>query len=543
MANLVNYDTFDFSSVSEGIDPFVGVSDEQVLVGGKFKTLKRVTVQGRIVPANFCPSSQDVTSKIKTLLNALKDDFKSLSAGSISAEFARCESIEVNQSNIFGAADYTANFICYPDALSDSNFKVLNPVDNRQIKENPDGTISITRQISAQGLTLGNDDAITNARAFINGVDPAKDRVPPVLLVIGNITEPTPGTSLRPRRMIETINRIEGTVSLDVEFLYRSNAPNNNVILSNSFDISYDEKTGIYNVNVQGTLTTGDLDKNSEEVQGILKGALAKIKLFDLALARLKALTSATYLNSEPESFSIVEDILNSSLNFNYTYISDPYNVKEDISYEINYDRVKDITSVTVNGTLTARGPQKDKKSKLTAAFNKLNLFSLANSFFEKNAESKNAKLNSNPSNSTVTYNQYENTVLSLSFSAQFSNQFEENGQIIKFEFTLSVTPSIEVYYPIQFLDKSAGVFKMNFHKRATVGIEGSAISKNKSSEGAVRSLAQSKLEGFIGDLRVVSGSPRIKVEDNVSTPSQSDNGYNYTFSIKENCETEVFSE
>jgi hypothetical protein len=533
MAGLVNYNTFDFSSVSEGVDPFVGVSDEQVLVGGRFKTLKRVTVQGRIIPQNFCPNSQSVTSKIKTLLNALKDDFKALRAGGISAQFARCDSIEVNQSNFFGAADYTANFICYPDALSDFNFRVLNPVDNRQIKENPDGTISITRQISAQGLS---PNAIANARAFINGVTPTKDKAPDVLLKIGNVTDP--GGSLKPRRMIETINRIEGTVSLDIEFLYRSNAPNNNVILSNSVDISYDEKTGIYTVNVQGTLTTGDLSLDSVAIQAALKEALGKITIFNLALGRFKALTSGVYLNPEPESFSIVQDTLNSSLNFNYTYISDPYDVKEDISYEINYDRVKDITSVTVNGTLTARGPQKDKKSKLTAAFNKLNLFSLANGFFEKNAESKDAKLNSNPSNSTVTYNQYEDTVTSLSFSVQFSNQFEENGEIIKFEFTLSATPSIDVYYPIQFLNGNAGIFDMNFFKRGTVGIEGSAISKNKSSDGTVRSLAESKLGGFIGGLGVIS---RIRVEDNVSRPLESDNGYNYTFSIKENCETEIF--
>ena len=110
-----------------------------------------------------------------------------------------------------------------------------------------------------------------------------------------------------------------------------------------------------------------------------------------------------------------------------------------------------------------------------------------------------------------------------------------------KFEFTLSVTPSIDVYYPIQFLNGTAGVFNMNFYKRGTVGIEGSAISKNNSSEGTIRSLAESKLRGFIGDLGVVQKS-LVRVEDNVSTPSESDNGYNYTFSIKENCETKVFT-
>lgn len=536
MAGLVNYGGFDFSSVSEGVDPFVGVSDDQVLVGGKFKTLKIITVQGRIIPTNFCSDSQNVSNKIKTLLDALKNDFQQINAGGLSAQFARCESIEVNQSNIFGAADYTANFISYPDELSDFDIRVLNPTDNRQITENHDGTISITRQISAQGIS---PNAIENARNFINSVTPDKYTVPPILLQIGNVT--IPGNSIRPRRMIETINRIDGTVSLDIEFLYRSNAPNNNIILTNSIDISYDEKSGIYNVNIQGNLSTGDVSSNSnwDTIKTDLKSALEKINLFNLAFARLKELTGASFLNKEPESFSITEDSLNNSLNFNYTFVSDPYDVKSDISYEINYDRIKDITTVTVSGNLTARGPQKDKKQKLKGAYDKLNLFNLANGFFEKNAESKNAKLNSNPVNSTVTYNQYEDTITSLSFSSQFSNQFEEVGQLIKFEYTLSVTPSIDVYYPIQFLNGGNGIFDMNFFKRATIGIDGTAIGKSDSLADTVRGLAQSKLSEIISDLGVTS---RVIIEDNVSTPLYSDNGYNYTFSIKENCETDIFS-
>lgn len=536
MANLVNYGSFDFSSVSEGVDPFVGVSDDPVIVGGKFKTLKRITVQGKIIPPNFCPDSQSVSNKIKTLLDALKDDFQSIQAGGISAQYARCESVEINQSSFFGGADYTANFISYPDELSEDENRVLNPTDNRQITENPDGTITITRQISAQGI---GPNAIENARSFINNVDPPKDQVPPILLKIGEITGP--GSSLLPRRMVETINRIDGTVSVDIDFVYRSNAPSNNIILSNSIDISYDEKVGIYTVSVEGTLSTGDLDRKWGEIKSELIENLKKINIFNLALARFKELTGASYLNKEPESFSTTEDSLNNSLSFNYTYVSDPYDVKSDITYEISYDRIKDITTVTVSGTLTARGPQKDKKTKLKSAYDGLNLFNLANSFFEKNAESKDAKLNSNSVNSTVTYNQYENTIISLSFSSQFSNQFEEIPGLIRLEYTLSATPSIDVYLPIQFLDGSNGVFDMQFYKRGVIGVDGSALGKTSALGGTVRDRATSKLSELAGDIGS-DESTKVRIEDNVTTPLQSDNGYTYNFSIKENCETEVFS-
>jgi hypothetical protein len=535
MANLVNYGSFDFSSVSEGVDPFVGVSDESVIVGGKFKTLKRITVQGKIIPPNFCPNSQQVSSKIKTLLEALKNDFQSIQAGGISAQFARCDSIEITQSNFFGAADYTANFISYPDQLSEFDERVLNPTDNRQITENPDGTITITRQISAQGI---GPNAIENARSFINSVVPSKEQVPPILLEIGQIREG--GNGLLPRRMVETINRIDGTVSLDVDFVYRSNAAGNNTILSNSIDISYDEKVGIYTVGVQGTLSTGDLNLDWTAIKETLKSDLARINIFNLALARFRALTGASFLNKEPESFSITEDSLNSSLNFNYTYVSDPYDVKNDITYEINYDRIKDITTVTVSGTLTARGPQKDKKTKLKSAYDKLNLFNLANQFFEKNVESKDSKLNSNSVNSTVTYNQYEDTIVSLSFSSQFSNQFEEVPGLTKFEYTLSATPSIDVFLPIQFLDSSNGVFDMKFYKRGVIGVDGSAIGKTSALGDTVRGRANKELSDLANSLGSQAAT-KVRTEDNVTTPLQSDNGFNYSFSIKENCETEVF--
>jgi hypothetical protein len=531
MANLVTYGNFDFSSISEGIDPFVGVSDEQVIVGGKFKTSKRITIQGKILPTNFCSNSQNVSSKINTLFEALKNDFQSITAGDISGQFARCESVDINQSSFFGGADYTANFICYPSSI---NYRIINPVDNRQITENADGTIVITRQISAQGL---GPDAINNARNFINnGITPQKNIVPPILFAIGNLTDP--GSNLKPRRMIETVNRMEGTVSLDVEFIYRSNAPNNNIILSNSIDINYDEKSGLYTVNIQGNLITSDIsdiNDNSDQIQTQLKSSLQNINLFNLALTRFKELTGLNYLNPDPENFSITEDRINNSLNFNYTFTNDPYDVKSDISYQMNYDRIKDITTITINGTLTARGPQKDKKIKLESAYNSLNLFNLANNFFNRNAESKTLNLNSNPINSTVTYNQYEDTIISLSFSTEYSNQFEEVPGLKRFEYTLSATPSIDVYNPIQFLNGDNGVFNLNFFKRGTVGIDGSAVGDSSLLKGSIRSRAFNKLNSLkssVGSIRSVT------TEDNVTTPINSDNGFNYSFNISENCET-----
>lgn len=532
MSNSVQYGSFNFSSLSNGVNPFVGVSDEQVIVGGRFRTLKRITIQGRIIPSEFCPNSVDVSSKIKTLLDNLKDDFLSINAGGISSQNARCESIEINQSNFFGSADYTANFIAYPESLSAIGFNILDPVDNRQIRENPDGTISITRTISARGVGL---NGISEARDFINSVTPQKDQVPPVLLLIGNIVN---ANGLKPRRMVETINRMEGVVSLDVEFIYRATVPSNSIILSRTTDISYDEKTGFFIVKISGNLTVNDITSGWSSIKSDLYTSLNKIDFYKLALDALKQTSNGNFLNKELESFSTTEDSLNNSLNFDYTFTSDPNDVKNDISYQINYDVIKDITTVNVNGTITARGAEKNRSDKLSKAYNNLNLYKLANSFFESFAESKKVKLNSNPVNSNVTYNQYENTITSISFSSEFSNQFEENGSIIKFEYSLSCNPSINVYSPVQFLNGSNGVFDMKFFKRGTVSIQGTALSKSPGIGGTVHTLALSKLDDFISS---IGGTNEVITESNVTSQKESDNGYNYSFSIQKNIETKIY--
>lgn len=530
MANLVNYNGFDFSTICGGADPFVGVSDEQILIGGRFRTLKRVTVQGRIISDSpSCPNSSTVTSKIKTLIDSLKNDFLPLTAGGFSLSFARCESIDVNQSNFFAGADFTVNFVGYPSSLSTFGFEVLDPVDNKQITENKDGTISLSRSISARGIsTNSSPNAITNARSFINSLNPLAVP-PPIFFTIGQLVNP--GNSLLPRRVVETVNRLEGAVNLDIEFVYRNTVPNNSIILSYTVDVSYDDKSGIYSLSINGTLT-GALSTTQQN----LKDALSRVNIFSIARSKFAELTGETYLNPEPEQFSIEEDNLNNSISFNYTYVSDPFDVKNSISYNFSYDRVRDIATVTLNGTLTVRGSQKLKKQKLEQALASLNFFSLANNFFLQQSTSNSQPLNPNPINKSITYNKFEEVVNQIQFNIEFSNQYTVvDSDILRFDYTLSATPSIDVYTPIQFLDGGNGAFNLNFYKRGTISIKGSALAKTNNATNKIRSLALGKLSNFA---RQNSFKQNVLIEDNITTPLESDGGYTYNFSISENCET-----
>lgn len=540
MADLVKYNSTDIATIC-GHDPFVGVSDETVILGGKFKTLKRVSIQGKILPT--CGDSTEITDKINSLINLFGSDFKKLEAGGITLDHAKVESVDVSQSNFFTSADFTVTLSGYPTTLSESPFheyNILEPVDEKQITENEDGTINITRRISVKGIST-NVPAIQNARNFINSYYPNQSykKIPDIFFQIGQLTSPgLNNTNIKPRRLVETINRMEGTISIDIDFVYRNNAVTNNTILSYSVDVGYDDRSGIYTATINGSLMASDVESMSNIVKNDLKTSLSKLNFFNLTMNVFKTLTGFNYLNPEPDSYSIKEDIENNSITFNYSYVSDPYPVKTNISYDVQYDYVKDITTVGINATITARGPQKNRASLLEAELNKLNLYNLAQSYFSKYAPTKIPKLNQNSTSYSITRNRFDGVTTSIQVSADYSNQYQEENGLIKFDYTLSVNPSIDLYLPVQFLDGTNGMFDMNLYKRGAVSIQGTALGKNAGLQGTVRSLALSKLNSFASSIGAVI---KIRTEDNVTRPEKSDDGYTYSFNITENCETQKY--
>jgi hypothetical protein len=525
MSDIVKYGTFDFETVC-GHVPFVGVSDEQVLLGGKFKTLKRVTIQGKILKATCGEASSIITNKINTLIAALKDDFKTLIAGGIELEYAKCESVEVSQSSFFGYATFTAVFSAYPLGLTNNQYNILDPTDTKEISEGRDGIITINRKVSARGIGTASGDAITNARTFLNSL--SLSTVPTIFFIVGNLVNP--GNGLKPKKYSETINRMEGTISIDIDFAYRPEAPNNSIILSYNVDIGYDDKSGLYSVQLNGSVAGG-----VDDTMAAVRTALNQIQFFTLAQTKLRQATGFTYLNKEPDSYSIKENEENMSISFDYTYSSDPYDVKNSVNYEYNYDYIKDIVKITVNGTITARGSEKDRSVKLETAYNSLNLYQLAQAFFAKKAVNPSLPLNKSPNSFSKTRERKTGTTTSsVSYSAEYSNQYEMITDFTKFVHTITVRPSIDYYTPIQFLDGNNGVFNLNMFKRGSVSVNGSAVGIN----GNLSSTVRGKMLGFLNSIK---GGVESITENRVGTPEFSDDGYGYNFSAEKTLETPVF--
>jgi hypothetical protein len=533
---MASYGGFNFNSLCGGYEPFVGIEDEQVLVGGRFKTAKKVIIQGRIYNDGFernCINSQQITQKLNSLILGLQDDFQSLSAGGFSLPAARCESIEINQSSVFEGADFTVEFLGYPDNLSAFGYKVLDPVDSKQIKENNDGSISIIRNISAKGISTSRSlDGIDNARGWIRSLN--IETPPQIFFQIGQLANPE--ASVKPRRIVETINRFEGSVSMEIEFIYRPGAKAD-ALLNYSVDVSYDDKSGIYSATMNGSLI-GNLYSSKPSLQAELK----KINFFALTSDAFKKITGFNYLNRKPEQFNTTEELENNTINFSYTYVSDPFDLKKSFSGEVSYDYVRDITTVKVTGTVTARGTQKERAEALEKEAKQLRsggLYSIANKYFNEHAIEKFPRLNRFPVSESITTDEYDEDIIQINVSAEFSNQFEEKSGLIKYESTVSASPSLDVYLPIHFLDQSDGVFNMNFHKRGNISVQCTALASSPDRGGVVKSLGEGDLNEIAGIVGVTG--PRIPTEFNTSSPKYSDGGYSYNFSKTENVETAIF--
>lgn len=533
---MASYGGFNFNSLCGGHEPFVGIEDEQVLVGGRFKTAKKVIIQGRIYNDGFeqsCINSNAISQKISSLLLGVKDDFLALNAGGFSLPIARCESVEVNQSSVFEGADFTAEFLGYPTTLAAFGENILDPVDSKQIKENNDGSISLIRNISAKGISTSQSlDGISNVRKWIQGLN--IETPPPIFFQIGQLQ--SPDNSVKPRRIVETINRFEGSVSMEIEFVYRPGARAEE-LLNYSVDVSYNDKSGIYSVTLNGSLTG-----NLYSTKSSLKAALGKVNFYTLASDAFKKITGFNYLNRKEEQFNTTEELENNTINFSYTYVSDPFDLKKSFSGEVSYDYVRDITTVKITGTVTARGTEKERDTALRNEAEKLRnggLYGEANSYFNKYAVEKTPPLSRFPVSESITTDEYDNTVRQINVSAEFSNQYEDKSGLTKYESTVSASPSLDVYLPIHFLNESDGVFKMNFFKRGNISVQCSALASSKSAGGAIKGLGENDLDEIASTVGV--NGVRIPTEFNLSTPEYSDGGYSFNFSKTENVETSVF--
>lgn len=508
--------------------PFVGVEDNFINYRERFGTIKNINLEGYIT--GECQNFNFFIDKQNELINRLGSDFQNLeikenSNTIFSGNYIKVNSIEFGESSYNGLVPFTINLLSYDKQFFTGVWGVTEPRDTTQYSEQSDGTVQITRSFSAKGFNTSNnvDNALYNAINYVHSVTGNSQLIAPKF-----ITSNT--SNLIPRNISETIDRLNSVYSVDFQYVYRKGASSSS-LLNYTIDISHDEEAGIYTASINGSLS-GPIGYSISS----LRSDFANFKnyIYSIVYTKFYEITNYNYLNSIPENFNVTENELDNILEFNYSYSSDPYTTKFDPNYQLDYDYIKDLYTLNINGTLTTKGPQKLKENILLNAANSLDIKSLASEFYYANATQSSSPLNLNYQRYSRSF---DKTNPQVNINASFDNSPIPPEPFTDFRYTISITPSIYSYSPIQFLNGDNGVFNLNFYLRGNISIQGTAITNlSQDLSSTVRAQANNLLNQFKSSL----GTSRVlRVEDKIDRKLQKEeNGYEYNFTLTESCET-----
>ena len=505
--------------------PFVAINDDMVNYGQRWGAVQKITLKGMLTGAcNPSYGNNQLLDNQQSLFNSFSTDFKKLeiidsNSTVFSADYAKIDSVDFDASSYVAGVPFRVNITAFPSNMFSGVYGVLDPVSVIRYSQQNNGIVNISRNVSAKGFNTSNtsNNALDNARNYVQSLT-GTAIIPPHFISL------TP--NLCPRKVAENINRMEGTYGVDIDYTQRINS-SSSALLSYSVDISYEEERGIYNVALKGNLNGGECRQMSD-----LRNDYTKFRPYDIASTNLYKQVGNVVLNPEPDNFSIEEDEAGNTINFSYAYTTDPQQVKFDYSVDIQNEYLSDKANVTLNGSFVARGPQATRMSKAESALANFNPLPICQAAYNNNISNQSVPLNPNYKSYNITRDLTSNII---KVQASFDNSITLAGAKI-FNYTISITPSLNAFGPIQFLDGSNGFFDLKYFKRGKMGIQGSAVYGDSSDyTGTVRSVADGLLRPYLGAIPVLTES---KVERKIQSE---DNGYVYSFNITYTCETAIF--
>ena len=544
----VLYNGIDVFSANGAPTPFVGISDQMITYAQRWHTVKSITLDGMItgVGCTGTNSYLDLLKKQSGIYNAFSQDFKPLvvtdsSKVAFSGDYMRVNSIEFDRAPYFNTLNFKVNLTYYPQELFSGTFGVTAPVSTTKYAEQPDRTVNISRTISAKGFNTSrtSNNALLNAVNYVRSLTGTDSLVQPAFIPVF-ATSVVPGalgiSGIKPRKITENINRTDGSYSVNLDYSIRETAQTSSV-LSYTTDINYEELKGFYTVALKGSYK-GTQDQS---ITGLRQEFNSYFKPYDLAnsvFTKTINPTTGVVLNPSVESINVNEVQENNTIDFSYNYTTDPQSVRFDYGIDFNNNYLSDLVSVSFNGTLTAKGPQAGRSSQLESSLNNLDVTQLCQSEYLKNITTSTAALN-------PIFQKYEvkrnltSANNSYSITASYDNSPTPPAGFRSFSWSVSVTPSINTYIPIQYLNGDNGAFNMKYFKRGKVTVQGAAsFADNADKSTIVHDQALNILNQY-----AASYARRVRVVDKVDREQfAGENGYGYTFTLTDSCETPIFS-
>ena len=294
----------------------------------------------------------------QTILDWFSEDFKELKVGDAKAlevlQFCKVVSIDFAESTYTNNVAYTVVIEGYRGAGAlEDQYKVINPQAGYTWSEQEDGTMTLTYNISAQGIATNatTSDGLTNAQNFVEHYLDLRD---------GSATEspsfyPTLIPWLNPdgkRYLVSDEATIDRTTeTYGITRVYRLDlTEQENSVLRYTVDVQ--------NSFGQNTVTTfrGSIDLGYDPQSDTQPNIdLLRERYFEFKEQKLLDPYSGSYLTNI-QSESVEEDPLGGILTFTIIFGDVAETCEDNFTVSVNESAESSIIKVSVNGTVTHKG-------------------------------------------------------------------------------------------------------------------------------------------------------------------------------------------
>lgn len=456
-----------------GVVSIVGRSTEPVRYGVQWAQKEVFQIVGQLT--GVCTGDfSSLVQKTTQLVNNFTPDFQTLQiyddAGLVDEfNYCRVTNVSIDSNRFYRAVPFTVTVESYNQEQFSGVFGVINPSNEINYVENQDGTVEITHSVSAGGFntSAGASNALQNAQYY---VESQADFIP------ANIIEPIFITyqNLAPclKSVEEVVDRFNCTYSLTKKYVLNQ-AGQGYPTLNLTANISYNEEQGFYIVDLNGSVI-GCQDADF----AVTRAQFLTLDLYALALTALKRSTSDNSVSLNPNYLTknIDEVEQDNTINFSISYTSDVLagNAYFEFDTTVSYEDLTTNYEVSLQGTIKGFGGQYASWQNVLAVYDSLNLVAECNAALNQEVGTA-AVLNPYPTNYNVDFNQRESTI---TISISFANlKYPYVNDFRAFNYTVDVTPIINLEIPIQTLNNGTKIFNIDSKLRGTIAVRGAAIS------------------------------------------------------------------
>ena len=369
----ISYGSFTFDGAENTYPvPYLSRSQEMVYFAEKWCQATKISLAGQVAG-----TYSEIDTQRQAILTAFASDFKTLTVaegGSDILTFSGCvvRGVSFDASNI-GAASYSIEIECYESSNFNGTFGVLDPVNEWSYSEGDDSLISISHKVSARGFSGSSNQAITNAKNFVQSLQGTTTFTDITPVFIGGIST----SNLVLKSSGVSIDRVASTYGVDESYSIQTGAIMDISSIAGVTSVfSADLSSGA----AEDFLTVGV----NYQVQGSKDITDSNLRIKTPSVSTLYSIaTGATHitgLNSGALSYSVDENLNSKTISVKASFNNDrvyevfssqtgtglggvPYlsrsgdfsGVYFDYQASVDTDLISDITTVNINGSLKSQ--------------------------------------------------------------------------------------------------------------------------------------------------------------------------------------------